>query len=416
MDLSEILKNELIMSMGCTEPSAIAYATSYAKEKLPGKENIVKVTVTLSSNMLKNALCVSLPNTELNGIESIVLLALVKGESKNKLTIFHDIKAEDIKQAIELKDKLIIEIKYKDKVDPLYIDVLLETKKHSSRTIIIGYHDKIYESYVDNELVYKDSTMKTSRKKKIKITFDDIYDYITNNLFDNELLEEVRKYNYEIGEFGLNNQVGLNVGRCLNELNIYNDNYSELISKTVAGIDSRMSGISKKVIINSGSGNQGITATIPIIEFAKANFVDHQTELQALALSHLTAIYIRSKQSRLSSSCGAVCASAGVTAGIAYMLGCTKEQIQGSVLNHLCSNFGIFCDGAKVTCSLKVATSLASALNAAHLAQKNIFINSNYGVISSSLDESLDILARIEKKFTRTIDKTIMNEAIKNKD
>lgn len=403
MCLSEILKRELVMSMGCTEPSAIAYATSYAKEQISDSESITKVVVTLSSNVLKNALCVSLPNTELNGIESIVLLALVKGKSEKKLTIFSDIQENDIKQVINLKDKINIEIKYKTDVNSLYIEIQMESKTHSCRTIIMGYHDKIYESYLDGNLIYQNLDIKTSCKKKNKFTFDDIYDYITNNLFDIKLFEEVKKYNCGIGEYGLNNQVGLNIGSCLSKLNIYNDTYKDIIAKTVSGIDSRMSGISKKVIINSGSGNQGITATIPIVEFAKANDIDYQTELQALALSHLTAIYIRSKQSRLSSSCGAVCASAGVTAGFAYMLGCTKEQIQGAVLNHLCSNFGIFCDGAKVTCSLKVATSLASALNAAHLAKKNIFINENYGVMSSSLDESLDILARIEKNLLKQL-------------
>ena len=206
----------------------------------------------------------------------------------------------------------------------------------------------------------------------------------------------------------------MNVGHAIADSDLYNPLYKKIIATTVAGIDSRMSGVPKKVFINSGSGNQGITATVPIVTYAKENNIPKEKELEALTLSHLVTIYIRSKQNRLSSSCGAIGASAGVAAGLAYMMDCNKKQIEGAITNLLCSNFGVFCDGAKVTCSLKVATAIGSAINAAQLAKRNIFMTENLGVISSSLDETLDSLSFIEDELTKKLDTVIMHQAIKN--
>lgn len=411
--ITDILKQEIQCSMGCTEPSALAYAVAYSNEQL--KEKIKKINVRLSSNVLKNALCVNIPNTNVSGIELIILLAIISCESEDKLTILKNVSSDDLKKVNELKSKIDINIELVKNVNPLFIDVELYSDNHVVNTIVEENHKKIKSCRVDDEYIYQDKTNNDIDNVKNNYNYNDILLYVKRKKYDKKLLDEVIKYNVEISEYGLENRVGLKVGYNINNSGIFNKDYSNIISKTVAGIDARMSGAAKKVFINSGSGNQGITATVPIVEMAKKLKVSDEVLYSSLTLSHCTTIYIRSKQNKLSSSCGAVCACAGVAAGITYMLGGTDDQIKGAVLNLLCSNFGIFCDGAKVTCSFKIASSISAALISASLAKNEIFIHENYGVISSSFEDTLKNLSKIEKEFTNKMDESIMNVAIKNK-
>ncbi len=413
MCINNKLKDELKCSMGCTEPSAIAFAASYSKEKILN-EDIQSVNLGLSSNMLKNALCVTIPNTKLCGISTIVLLGLIKENIENKFQILSDITEDDINKVNKLKKSIKINIKLIEKVDPLYIDIELKSKNHIVKTIIEKNHDNVKECYLDNRLIYSNYQNEEFINEKMNLTYEDIYDFVINQKYDVDLIKKARKYNIDIGEYGLSNLVGLNIGKSINSTKVFNENYSKMISKTVAGIDSRMSGVPKKVIINSGSGNQGIAATVPIVEFAKMNNIPEEKELNALALSHLTAIYIRSKQSRLSSTCGIVIASAGVAAGVAYMLDCDKTQIENAIKNFLCSNFGVLCDGAKVTCALKTSAAVSSAINSAILAKENVYIDNNYGIISNSFENTIDSFSQIEKQITINLDKIIMKIAIEN--
>ncbi len=413
--INNLLKRELICSMGCTEPSAIAFAVSYAKEQVPSNEEVRKINFRASSNILKNALCVNLPNTNISGIKTIILLGILKCQSKDKLTILNNITEEDIKKVEKLEKKITMNIELKELVDPLYIEVELLTKNHKVLVIVEKLHDQIKSCYVDDKLVFDRSKDTVHKEILDNLSFDDVYDFVINKKYDKSLISKVKKYNYDISDYGMKHNVGLNIGSSITRLNIYNEQYQRLISLTVSGIDSRMSGVAKKVYINSGSGNQGITATVPIVEFAKENNIDEEKELQALTMSHLITLYIRSKQHKLSSSCGIICASAGVAAGIAFLLGCNKKQIEGAINNLLCSNFGVFCDGAKITCSLKCASAVSSAINSALLAKNNTFINQSYGVISPSIEKTLNSLKTIESEFTDKLDKIIMNEAIKNR-
>lgn len=412
--INTLLKNELICSMGCTEPSAIAYAAAFTKEHLISNEQIKKIKLSASSNILKNALCVTLPNTNISGIEMILLLGIIKCNSEKRLTILNSLTLEDIKKARDLYNSTNIEIELKDNVNPLYIEVEITTANHHTKTIVEQVHDQIASCEVDDVEIIENNQIEIEERKTESISFDDIYSFIENKEYDENLMNEVRTYNYQIGEYGLNNNVGLNVGNAIINSDLYTPSYKKIVATTVAGIDSRMSGTPKKVYINSGSGNQGITATVPIIEYAKEHNIEKNIETAALTLSHLVAIYIRSKQNRLSSSCGAVGASAGVAAGLAYMMGCNKKQIEGAITNLLCSSFGIFCDGAKTTCSLKVASAVSSAINSALLAKNDIYMTENLGVIASNLDDTLDSLSSIEDELTKKIDKVIMTEAIKN--
>lgn len=413
-NLNDVLKKELLCSVGCTEPSAIAYAVAYAREQLKVDEPIKKITLMASSNVLKNALCVILPNTKMSGIEAIILLGALKCKSAEKLTILNNITQEDIDDLIaECKD-IEIEVILKNDVNAFYIECDLKTETHTVKTILEQDHDKIKSCAIDGTKIFENETKISNDKIISDFSFDDIYSFVIESKFDEKLMEEVRAYNTEIGEYGLSNDVGLNIGRAIEKNNLYSSKYKKIIAKTVAGIDSRMSGIPKKVIINSGSGNQGITATVAIVEFAKVYNIPFKMELEALTLSHLVTLYIRSKQNKLSSSCGAICASAGVAAGIAYMMRCDKTQIEGAITNLLCANFGVFCDGAKVTCSLKVASAISSALNSAMLAKQNIYLREKLGVVSSSFDETLVSLSIIEEQLTKNLDKVIMNESLKD--
>ena len=410
----DILRSELIESMGCTEPSAIALAVAYAKEKLNCNENVERVSLMLSSNMLKNALSVTIPNTKQSGIEMIVALSLNKGKSYNQLTILNNLTDDDVEMAKRTLKDVKVDVGLAENCNHLYIGVSIYTQSHNVKVEIEDKHDEITSCEKDGFVIFKKGIQSAQETDVKNFTYEELLDYIDNQNMDSELLNKVKEYNLKISNYGLENKTGLGVGKTLSETQLFDEKYRSVIAKTVAGIDSRMSGVAQKVFINSGSGNQGITATVPVVEMAKILNVSEEKELKALALSHLTAIYIRSKQGRLSSACGAVCASAGVAGAVVYLLGGSKTQIQGAVLNLLCSNFGVFCDGAKTTCALKVASALSCALTCGFLAKENVFINSNLGVISQSLDETLNNLSKVENKLTTEMDKTILQVAIHN--
>lgn len=356
-----------------------------------------------------------MPNTNTSGIIMIILLAILKCNSKDKLTILSDLTFDDIEKAKKLKDKIIINISMKENVNPLFIETNVMTKNHNVKVIIEQFHDKIKTCYVDNKLIFDNNYNFINDNINSNLNFNDFFQFVVNREYDISTIENIKNTNYEVGKYGMEHDVGLNIGSIINSLNIYDNKIKKVISATVSGIDSRMSGVPKKVYINSGSGNQGLTATIPIVEFAKQYNISKERELDAIVLSHLVAIYIRSKQNKLSSSCGAICAAAGVSAGITYMLNCNRNLIESAIINVLCSNFGIFCDGAKVTCSLKVASAISSAINSSFLALKGVCFFDSYGIFSKNLEYTLETLGVIEKELTKNVDKIIMDEAIKIK-
>ena len=411
---NHILKSELIESMGCTEPAAIALAVAYAKEQLPNNSKINKVVLKLSSNVLKNALCVTIPNTSEYGINMIVALAIEVCESKNKLTLLKNITKENIENAAKLLNEFDIDIKLQSDCDPLYICVEIFSENHNAQVVIEKEHDNITSCKKDGNILLLKNVKENHAKTTEKFSFQDLLEFVNGKEIDFEILKEVKKHNCLIAEEGLEKSLGMGVGNAINNISLFNEKIKNVVAKTVAGIDARMSGLAKKVYINSGSGNQGITATVPVIEMSKILGVSEEQELRALALSHLTAIYIRNAQGKLSSACGAVCASAGVAAAVAYLNNASGKQIQGAVLNLLCSNFGVFCDGAKSTCALKVASAISAALIAGLLAKNNVFIDSNLGVISNSLEETLKAVSVIENKLTQSMDQAILDVVCEN--
>ena len=410
----DILNAELIESMGCTEPAAIAFAVAFAKEKLNTLEKVESVSLMLSSNMLKNALCVTIPNTNQSGVEMIVALSLNKCKSNNRLTILSEFTDKDVENAQRTLKDVKIEVGLAKNSNHLYICANVCTKNHNVKVEIEDKHDEIKTCEKDGFVIFKKALTPQQEQTENNNTYEELLDYIENENMNSSLLNKIKEYNLDIANYGLENKTGLGIGKTLSHTHLFDEKYRSVIAKTVAGIDSRMGGVGKKVYINSGSGNQGITATVPVVEMAKILKVSKAQELKALALSHLTAIHIRSKQGRLSSACGAVCACGGVAAAVTYLLGGTRKQIQGAVLNLLCSNFGVFCDGAKSTCALKVASALSAAFASAFLAKEDVYINSNLGVISQSLDETLSYIAKIENKLTTEMDKTILETAIDN--
>ena len=410
---NEILKRELIESMGCTEPSAIAFAVAYCREQID--EPVESIKLQLSSNVLKNALCVTIPNTSRSGIKMIVALALSVGKSQNKLTILNSIQSQDIKNAEQLIKDIDIDVGLSQTTKSLYIQTCIKTSNHVVEVIVEDEHDKISSCKLDNEIIFENKNEIHNEKcQDVQMNLKEILTFITSAEIDFLLLRNVRDYNLEIASHGTTKSLGLGLGNKISNTPVYNEVISHIIAKTAGGIDARMSGTAKRVYINSGSGNQGITATVPVIEFARLKGLSEEKQLRALALSHLLAIYIRSSQGKLSSTCGAVCAAAGVAGSVAYILGGNEKEISGAVTNLLCSNFGVFCDGAKSTCSLKVVSAVSSAITCAYLAVENIIIDSKLGVISNALDKTLNTLGKIENKFTQELDKVILEEALKD--
>ena len=412
--IDKILERELKKSMGCTEPSAIAYAISFAKEYFKSIDDVETIDVYLSPNMLKNALSVTIPNTNLCGIETIVLLSMLYGESKNKLEIFKNINTDDIKNISRECNRFKINVHHVDVNNTMYIEVSLNGKGKNVTAVMIEDHDSIKRLCIDGEVIIDTSVNEVESGIDDSLSFNDIYEYVMNDQYDLGIVKDIILCDKEIIEYGMNNDVGLNIGKGLKDSNIYSDGINDVIAKTISAVDSRMCGAAKSVYINNGSGNQGITATAPIIEMAKYLKVSDEKMYRAIMLSYLTAVYIKARQNRLSSTCGAVVASSGASAGIAYMLNCNEEEIKRAVLMTLCSSFGAFCDGAKESCSFKVMSGLSSAINSAYLSKRGIFINKNMGIISTDFDETLDNIARVEKEFTKNMDNCIMDTSIQN--
>ena len=411
-----LIKREVVPAIGCTEPAAVALCTAYATEALGAiPENIV---VRLSPNMLKNAMGVGIPGTGMSGLPIAVALGALIGKSEYQLEVMRDVCPEAVRRGREYVAGGRIDISLTDESDEmLYIDVRCSAGGKLSRAIIARDHTRLV--YLEGPCTPTVDRRAALGKQESEVAENDltlrrVFDFATTApLEDIEFINESRRLNEAAAEAALQGNYGHELGKTLSRplgKGIMGDSiFSHIISATSCACDARMAGAKIPVMSNSGSGNQGIAATLPVVVFARENHNTEEELTRALVLSHLTAIYIKQSLGKLSCLCGCVVASTGSSCGMTYLMGGGYEQVASSVKNMIANLAGMVCDGAKPSCALKVSSGVSTAVLSAMLAVQNHSVSSVEGLIEDDVDRCIHNLTRLGSVGMQETDKMVLD-------
>ena len=416
-----ILKEELVAAMGCTEPIAIAYAAAKAYRELGEMPDHIKITC--SGNIIKNVKGVTVPNSGgQKGIETAAVLGCVGGNADKILEVIADVDEEARQKTRELVKAGICEVELAENVPNLYIRCEMRTKDHEASVTIEEHHTDITEIEKDGRTIFvaeKKTTDDDNGPKgdRTKMTLKGILEYAdTVNLSEvEEILERQVRFNTAISQEGLDNAWGARVGKTMLE-NWSDDVKCCACARAAAGSDARMSGCPLPVIINSGSGNQGITVTMPVVTYAERWHLSKEKMYRCLLVSNLVSIYIKHYIGALSAFCGAVSAACGAGAAITYMSGGTYDQIGGTITNTLGNVGGIVCDGAKPSCAAKIASSVHAALLAHYMSTSQKEFMGGEGFVESDVEKTIKNMGYIGKVGMKETDKEILNVMISKVD
>lgn len=423
-DFLELLNKKLKPATGCTEPVAIALAGAVAAHNNRGG-SIKNIVVRASANIIKNAMAVMLPKVRQSGIDLAAVLGVLSKDSHNKgLEVLDGVDEEMIEEARKIIGDGRVRIELADTARKLYIELVLETDKETTKVVIVDDHTNITRIERNGKLLFimeEDSDDGEGVLKYEKYNLDDILEFINKvDVKDLKRIEESIELNRKISEEGLERAYGLETGRTQLD-NIKKGYYKDDLQKTAsyrtsAGSDARMGGATMAVMSNSGSGNQGIVATMPVLAVGERIAADQEKILKAIALSHLVTIYIKEGFGVLSALCGASAAAIGASCGIAYILGGDRKAI-GRTINNMVGNVtGMICDGAKPGCALKVAQVTGAAVDAALLALKGHVIGGQEGIVTDDPDSTLENFTRLSREASTLLDKIILEEMLNKKE
>ncbi len=419
-DIIKLVKREVIPAIGCTEPMAVALCTAFSTETLGQVPE--KIEIALSANILKNAMGVGIPGTGMIGLPIAVALGSLFGKSSYGLEVLKDITPANVQAGKDYISQGRISIKLKDGIsEKLYIEVSCSAGSDSSTAVIAHEHTNLV--YLDKVQAGKSQVLKDSRdtfshtedsEKEEELTLRRVYDFATTApLSDIEFINEARKLNEEASQQALQGNYGHNLGKTLTRplgRGVLGDSiFSHILAATSCACDARMAGAMIPVMCNSGSGNQGIAATMPVVVFARENHNTEEELTRALMLSHLTAVYIKQSLGRLSALCGCVVAATGSSCGITYLMGGTYTQVAYSVKNMIANLAGIVCDGAKPSCSLKVSSGVSTAVLSAIMAIQNDVVSSVEGIIEDDVDRCIHNLTRVGSLGMNETDRLILD-------
>ncbi len=419
--LLNILIEDVKPAMGCTEPVAVALACAKAKELLG--EEIVKHRVLVSPNVYKNGLCVGIPGTDRVGLKISVALGFIGGKSKNGLRVLETITKEEVKIAEEYMDNIPISVSPADTKEKVYIEVILEGKNNTSRVIIRTKHDNFVYLEANGEVLLSEEGL-----EEVATTSEVIQENVLDTITIKELVQSVEdmefkdiefllegiSMNEQIANYGLENKIGVGVGygmkQSIEKGLLGDDLMNNAMMITAAAADARMNGVKLPVMSSNGSGNNGITAILPIVAYNKKFPQSDERLARALAISHLVTAYVKNFTGRLSAVCGCgVAASTGATAGISWLMDGNIKQIEGAMENIVASLSGMICDGAKSGCSLKLASSASAAIQNAIIATQDCIVPPLTGIVGTSVEESIRNLGKVADKGMTTTDKVIIN-------
>ncbi len=430
-EIIELLHKEVKPALGCTEPIAVALAVAKAMEIMEEKCGIRNpdwrmtesygLRIEVSGNILKNGMGVGIPGTGMIGLHIAAALGAVCGKSEYGLEVLHDLDEKAIERAKELVENKVVTISIAETDHKLYVKASVTmSMEHCASTVIQDNHDSIVETCFDGEILssFQESQDSESGDQKstldYKLTVKEILDFASTVSYEDiKFILESRTLNLALAQEGLKGCYGLKVGYAIsmtdNREVFGGDFLCYAMSLTAAASDARMAGCTLAAMSNSGSGNQGITVTMPVIAYSLRYGTDDEKLARALVLSHLIAIHIKGYLGKLSALCGCVIASTGSSCGLVYLRGGDYGQICAAIKNMIGNITGMVCDGAKVGCAMKVASGVSSALQSAVLAREGICISEHDGIIEKDIEKTIQNLGRIGSVGMQNTDNMILD-------
>ncbi|MBC5663972.1 serine dehydratase subunit alpha family protein [Dorea sp. NSJ-36] len=411
----QILKEELVPAMGCTEPIALAYAGAKAREVLGCVPN--KVLVEASGSIIKNVKSVIVPNTNhLKGIPAAVTAGIIAGKAEKELEVIAEVTPDEIEQMITFLKETPITVEHIDQ--GITFDIVLTLYKEDSyaKVRIANYHTNIVHIEKDGEVIFNipvEGENEEGLTDRSLLDMKSIWNFInTVDVVDiKEVIGRQIEYNTAIADEGLRGDYGANIGSVL--LSAYGDDVrTRAKARAAAGSDARMNGCELPVIINAGSGNQGMTCSLPVLEYAKELNVTEEKKYRALALSNLTAIHQKTGIGRLSAYCGAVSAGAAAGAGIAYLCGGGYEEVIHTVVNALAIVSGMVCDGAKASCAAKIAASVDAGILGYNMYLNGQQFYAGDGIVTKGVEATIQNIGRLGKEGMRETNEEIIKMMI----
>ena len=408
-----LLHKEVKPALGCTEPIAVALAAAKATEILGSASS---ADVEVSGNILKNGMGVGIPGTDMIGLNIAAALGVVCGRSRYGLEVLKDLTEDDVKAAKQMVAEGNVRISIADNPKLLYVKVTVEKGSDSAWAVIEDDHDRIVETGLNGKVIScgeacSDNPADERDTLDYNLTVKEIYAFSKSVSFDDiKFILGDRDLNLALAHAGLEGNFGLGVGKAIreNQHEIFGDDFmSYAMGMTAAASDARMAGCKLPAMSNSGSGNQGITVSMPVITYAIKYGVDDERLARALVLSNLVAIHIKGYLGKLSALCGCVIASTGSACGIVYLQGGTYEQICAAIKNMIGNITGMVCDGAKVGCAMKVASGVSCAIQSAVLALRGTCVTETDGIIDKDIEKTIRNLGEIGSSGMKSTDQLI---------
>ena len=412
-----LIHQEVVPAIGCTEPIAVALCVARASEILNNRHP-QRITAQLSANIPKNAMGVGIPGTDMIGLPIVIALGALLGTSEYGLAVLTDCPPEAVAEGKQLIDEQVIQISLKEGIEEkLYIEVCCEADGNKATAIISGGHTHfVYESLNDEVLLnIQSGAGHEGGETEMELNLRKVFEFATTTPIEElRFILEAKRLNKSAAERSLAGNYGHELGKTLresrSEKHLMGDNtFTHILSYTSAACDARMAGAMIPVMSNSGSGNQGIAATLPVVVYAEDNQKTEEELIRALTLSHLTVIYIKQSLGRLSALCGCVVAATGSSCGITYLMGGGYEQVAYAVKNMIANLTGIICDGAKPSCALKLTSGVSTAVLSAILAMEQKCVTAVEGIIEDDVDLSIRNLTRIGSEGMNETDKMVLD-------
>ena len=409
-----LINREVVPAIGCTEPIAVALCTACAAELLDTQPE--KIEVRLSANILKNAMGVGIPGTGMIGLPIAVALGALVGRSEYRLEVLRDVTPEAVGRGARYIDEKRVCISLKEDIaEKLYIEVEASAGERRAVAVIAGGHTAFVYLERDGEVLLDKRTASVAEEEagEVPLTLRRVWDFaMTAPLDELRFILETRRVNKAAAERAFAGEFGHCVGRtlrCERERRVMGDSiFSRILSYTSAACDARMAGAMIPVMSNSGSGNQGIAATLPVVVYADETAADEEHTIRALVLSHLTVIYIKQSLGRLSALCGCVVAATGSSCGITYLMGGAYEQVAAAVKNMIANLTGMICDGAKPSCSMKLTSGVSTAVLSAMMAMDGHCVTPVEGIIEEDVDKCIRNLTAIGRDGMNETDRLVL--------
>lgn len=418
-EIIDLINREVVPAMGCTEPAAVSLAVAKATETLGAIPE--QISVGLSSNVLKNAMGVGIPGTGMIGLPIAIALGALIGKSEYGLEVLKDVTPKSVQDGREYIAEGRIEVHLvSDTPSNLHIDVEVKRDGHTARTVISELHTNFILVSKDEEVLYEKKSEKSNdadssaqSPSDVWLNLATVWDFATETpLEEIRFILKARDLNKAASELGMKEAFGHSLGSTIrvSGKKLFGDGHvAHMISATSAACDARMGGATVPVMSNSGSGNQGITATMPVVSFAEDINATEEQLIRALTLSHLTSIYIKQSLGRLSALCGCVVASTGASSAIVYLMGGHYEQVCAAVKNMVANLTGMICDGAKPSCSMKISSGVSTALMSAMLAMEGKCVTSAEGIVHDDVDVTIHNLTSIGREAMTETDLHVLD-------